>query len=427
MRNIYDQYSQPENRLTHALLASLAEDRWLLNAFVLWASGRNVKKTKLSVLEQSLPGEPLDLSEEEAERRGLPDGCMTDGDNWALLIESKFALRPTLDQLRRHVGTALRRGIEDVHLLLITVHPAPPSLPDNVVARQWWEIYAWLSKHSRRSVWAHRCIDYMQVAETKEAENGYLQEGRLTVFSGIPFRQDEPYTYGQAKRLLKLLREELCQDTRLSKRIGASLSAQGRPAITGRDQSRVWDYIPIRQTHRAEKHTQYPHLTFLIRQDCVGAYVTVPNGMNAGLRAQLLSASVDEFESVIQQVTIDMIRSLQRVKGFVPEIIVLQRHFTSRRSPGVADCQLKFDARTALPVGSRYRGRVKRQPEWIKAAYEALTHRQSNLEFQIGCSFPYDTCLTVGDPSIVRAITDVWLACAPIVKRATGDGGNQGA
>ena len=164
MRNIYDQYSQPENRLTHALLASLAEDRWLLNAFVLWASGRNVKKTKLSVLEQSLHGEPLDLSEEEAERRGLPDGCITDGDNWALLIESKFALRPTLDQLRRHVRTARRRGIEDVHLLLITVHPAPPRLPDNVIARQWWEIYAWLSKHSRRSVWARRCLEYMQVA-----------------------------------------------------------------------------------------------------------------------------------------------------------------------------------------------------------------------------------------------------------------------
>jgi hypothetical protein len=135
VRNIFDQYSQPENRLTHALLASLAEDRRLLRSVVLWACGRKEKMAKLRVLEQSLPGEPLDLSEEEAERRGLPDGCITDGDSWALLIESKFAARPTAEQLRRHLRTARRRGIEDVQLLLITVHAAPGRLPDKVVVR----------------------------------------------------------------------------------------------------------------------------------------------------------------------------------------------------------------------------------------------------------------------------------------------------
>jgi len=89
-------------------MASLTEDRQLLNAFVLWAFDRDVKKARLSILEQSLPGESLDLSEEEAERRGLPDGCITDGETWALLIESKFAARPTVDQLNRHLETAKR-------------------------------------------------------------------------------------------------------------------------------------------------------------------------------------------------------------------------------------------------------------------------------------------------------------------------------
>jgi len=35
---------------------------------------------KLEVLEQSLPGEATDLSEDDAERRGLPDGCILT--NW---------------------------------------------------------------------------------------------------------------------------------------------------------------------------------------------------------------------------------------------------------------------------------------------------------------------------------------------------------
>lgn len=401
-------------------MSALAEDRRLLNAFILWACGRKVKKAKLLVLEQSLPGEPLDLSEQEAEQRGLPDGCIVDGDEWALLIESKFAACPMLDQLRRHVRTARRRGFKDVQLLLLTVQPAPARLPNIIAVKQWWEVYAWLSRRAHQSDWAKRCLEYIQVAEAKEAANEYLREGRLTVFQGIPFGQNEPYTYGQAKRLLKLLREELCKDARLSTRIGADLSAPGRPAITGQNQSGVWDFIPIRQEHRAEKHTEYPHLTLTIAREHIGVYLTVPNGMESRLRAQVLGAGEDEFESVTRQVTIDIIRSLRRVKGCVPEIIVLQRHWPSRRSLAVVDCQLRFDARTALPSASRYRGAVKSQPEWLKATYEVLSHRQSNLEFQIGCSFPYDTCPKVADSSIVGAIADVWLACALILKRATG-------
>ncbi len=121
-------------------MSVLAEDRQLLNTFILWACGRNVKKSKLLVLEQSLPGEPPDLSEQEAEERGLPDGCIADGDEWALLIESKFAAQPTQDQLRRHVRTARRRGIKDVELLLLTVQPAPARLLHTIAAKQWWEV-----------------------------------------------------------------------------------------------------------------------------------------------------------------------------------------------------------------------------------------------------------------------------------------------
>jgi hypothetical protein len=257
------------------------------------------------------------------------------------------------------------------------------------------------------------------VAETKEAEADYLQEGRLTVFSGIPFGRDEPYSYGQAKRLLKLLREELCRDKRLSKQIGADLIAPGRPAITGRERSSVWDFISITHAHHAKNHTQYLHLTFAIREDCVAAYVTVPNGIKPRFRSKLLGSNLGEFESLIQTVTTNMVKSLNGVKGFVTEVVVVQRHFRSQSSPDVVDCELRFDGRTALPKTSRYRGRVKSQPQWVKAAHDALAHRQSNLEFRVGCLFPYDTCPTTLDKKIVRAISDVWVACIPIVQGAT--------
>ena len=236
------------------------------------------------------------------------------------------------------------------------------------------------------------------------------------MFSGIPFGRDVPYNYGQAKRLLKLLREELCQDKRLSRCLGADLTAPGRPAITGRDQSSVWDFIPITHAHHAKNHTQYTHLTFSISENRVAAYVTVPNGVKPGVRLKMLGSNLEGFESLIQSVTTNMVRLLKGVKGFLSEVVVVQRHFLSQRSPGVVDCELRFDGRTALPKTSRYRGRVKSQPQWVKAAHDALAHRQSNLEFRIGCSFPYDTCPTTRDKTIIRALSNVWLACAPIVR-----------
>lgn len=78
MRNVFDQYSQPENRLTHALLTTLDQDRSLLVPFLKWLGINDVPKpTTLTIVEQQVPGDyQPDISEEEAERRGLPDGAI---------------------------------------------------------------------------------------------------------------------------------------------------------------------------------------------------------------------------------------------------------------------------------------------------------------------------------------------------------------
>ncbi len=73
MRHIFDQYSQPENRLTHALVSGLAKDQRLLKAFILWVTGKRLGKiSKVHIVEQTLPGD-MELDEAEAGDRGLPD------------------------------------------------------------------------------------------------------------------------------------------------------------------------------------------------------------------------------------------------------------------------------------------------------------------------------------------------------------------
>jgi hypothetical protein len=265
MRNLFDQYEQPENRLTHALLVALSEDRKLLEKFVRWCVGVRIDGRRAEVLEQALPGDPVSLSDEEAERRGLPDGCIADPAGWALLIESKFAARVDHGQLRRHLRTAERRGLTDCVLLVLAIDDVGLQQPQGIVLRLWSKVYVWLRRQD--SFWAKRCADYIETAEARGVASNYLKAGTLTEFSGVPFDRDEPYSYLQAKRLLGLLRAELLQVQALATELDIDPQNPGRGAITGRQSTAVWDFIGFRVARKATSFTQFPHLTLAILAD----------------------------------------------------------------------------------------------------------------------------------------------------------------
>lgn len=89
MRNLFDQYTRPENRLTHALAVCLSEDRRLLASWFKWIGLRPPKPaTKLDLVEQRVPGEH-EPRESEPDDRGLPDIVIHDNAGWCVFIESK--------------------------------------------------------------------------------------------------------------------------------------------------------------------------------------------------------------------------------------------------------------------------------------------------------------------------------------------------
>src|SRR5579885_2106767 len=141
MRNLFDQYDQPENRLTHALVSSLASDPVLLRRFIKWATGQKAPTSQLSIVEQSLPGDE-EPQEEEADRRGLPDGWIFDDNGWCLVVESKIESALYRDQLDRHHRTAERRGFSDIHMLALVTDLPNANVLDgpNVKARRWTEL-----------------------------------------------------------------------------------------------------------------------------------------------------------------------------------------------------------------------------------------------------------------------------------------------
>jgi len=292
MRSVFDQYKKPENQLTHALVCALGEDADLLKRFIKEIAGAESPSIKqLQIIEQQLPGEELICSEEEAERRGLPDACIHDGKSWALLIECKVMASLKKDQLRRHSSTAARRGFTDIHILVIGIKQPKFSLP-NTKFHEWTEVYKWLRKQTS-SEWARRIAEYMEIWEGKMTDTMYLTDGNITEFNGIPFGDKEPYNYIYAKRILKLAMDKLRKRKDLERNLAMDPSSAGRGKITGTSGTSVWDYLPIKVLGTGKAFTRAPHLTLSIKDDCVEALVTVPSAIRPVFRKNIVELEYD--------------------------------------------------------------------------------------------------------------------------------------
>jgi len=411
MRNLFDQYSQNENKLTHALVSALYEDKALLRAFLWWVTNDRKLPRCIEVIEQQLVGEAAE-PELIAERKGLPDAWFHDDESWSLLLESKVAAKLTRDQLGRHYNTAIRKGFTDVTVLTITVAEPKIALPDYVVSKTWIDCFKWLKTLEPSSSWAGRVADYMQSVESNWVAEGYLSEGSLTAFTGIPFTEKTPYNYREAKLYLKQTMEELRKEMLLAKELGADLKAPGRGAITGKKAPSVWDFIPLKKAIIDDAHTANPHLTLSITQDFVLAIAILPSGMKQSMWRKLQELSEEEFCGMLAEVNKNLSPIIRKVPNASPRVDVTQRHYPSRSGRSVVDADLNFDLRAV--AAQKVKSRIMYQPEWATASYLALTNKNSNMTFSIGMRFPYGDGKYTNNVKIVDRICDVWVACRPL-------------
>lgn len=411
MRNIFDQYSQPENRLTHALATALHQDQKLLRNFVKWSTGTNIKDA-VSITEQTLPGQQESI-DGESSQSGLPDMWIFSND-WCLLIENKIADSIRSEQLQRHYKTAQSRGFNEIKVLAVDVIQPVHKLPKYAIFKLWSDIYQWLHKHKETSVWAVHVLDYMAVAESKLIFDEYLKEGTLTTFSGITFSSDNPYSYLEAKRLIKLAFAELKNRKRLRMELGIDPKLPGRGAITGKDAPSVWDCLRLKKSSAENTFTSYPHFTLSIRRDDVFALVTVPNSIKPAFRKNILSLEQEGFIQIFEELGKNYRKVLQVEKNAVPWIEVLQRHYKSQRSVPTIDARLAFDLRTAFESLQK-ESRVKYQPNWMQAAYASMKDKRANTQLAVGMVFPYTTCNTVTSDSILDLVEETWLGSKPLI------------
>ncbi|UCG56753.1 MAG: hypothetical protein JSU70_18040 [Phycisphaerales bacterium] len=245
----------------------------------------------------------------------------------------------------------------------------------------------------------------------------YLREGKLTAFTGIPFDSEHPYTYLEAKRLLKLIIEELKGDKGFIGKVGVDKTSPGRPAITGRESTGVWDFLRMARVGGPHTFTRYPHLTVAVGVDHMEADVTLPNGVPEKTRTRVLGEDLEVFEQRMAQVLSNMRGVIRSDDSVRPVVKVLQRHYATQRSLLTRDALIYCDLRTAFR--SKRKSAHKYQPEWLRTIYNVMMHKRSNLQFQVGVEIPYIHSTVIKTPRATKLIADAFLALRPLLGRCS--------
>ena len=413
MRNIFDQYSQPENKLTHSLVSCLYEDKHLLNSFLKNFCPNFFDQTSnLKIEQQTVPGEQY-LTDDENERKGLPDAVIYSEEK-CLILESKISSRLARDQLIRHERTVSRRGFNDIRIIGIVVDLMPNVRLDKLKQITWNEIYNWTYKETKKSEWAKKLIEYFNVAENRMVEEEYLKEGSITEFTGVHFDNEDPYSYREGKRQLKLLINKVRQNKILEKELNADLNSKGRGGIK---KGNVWDYISFKNISKINSFTQGPHLTLSITPNYVGCDLTIPYKIKGTAKKNFYNLSWENFKEIFYSIALNYKKHFGNSEGFKPRIILAQRRYPNQSSPAIHDALLEFDVRTAFDgLSSGLKPTQKKQEEWLRTVFEINNNKRSNIQFQVGAAFYFNKHTLVNNKDADQVMIKSYLSCKPLIK-----------
>ena len=413
MRNIFDQYDQPENRLTHALVSTLQQDEVLLHQFLQWLKIPRIPgKKSLRITEQEIPGRPEFA---KVGKDGLPDAFFYTSDGeWAVVVEAKVQAKLTGDQIKRHLATAERYGFVSPRAVTITVNKPTCVLPPKTISKTWQEIYQWLSRQCE-SPWAMTLVNYMQVFEAKMLSKKYKIEGTITMFDGFKFTDEYPYTYSEGKRLIQVLGKELRKHPVMRKQVKIDHKSKGRTKITQGRNGAVWDFLQLRAGAKADG--KYPHAAIAVHPELVEAYLTIPNSVVRAFRKRLKEKGLDAFRKLVVDIEKRARPIVEQSSTAQPRIWLAQRHYKSQSSTPTNDAGMYADLRCVNPDIKKVEtetGTLHYQPGWLESIFEVLSQKRSNLQLAVGVWFKTD-CKTMQEASAVDLIADACNAATPIL------------
>jgi len=153
VRNIFDQYSQDENKLTHALACALASDAAAVRRFLEDFAGLGSLRSFGPLLVREQVSHQLEDSK-AGRVKSIPDILITGRDErLAVAIESKVQAGTDLRQLERHWRGLEKRGYKEKRVLLISVDGLLPENSGPFKCLSWKQVYEWATKQPHHSHW----------------------------------------------------------------------------------------------------------------------------------------------------------------------------------------------------------------------------------------------------------------------------------
>ncbi len=391
--NLFESYSQPENKLTFALLQTLAADDRLTRRFLKWAvPGLPTPSGKVSLYSQRKPavGRGFRASDPELDPAN-PDGWFATDDLLVAVEVKKDPGALRTDQLKGHLRALMRREATRKGLLVLT--PDHPE-PSEIVAlkglegaggipiwwRGWADVHRWICVEIDARGGERPGLGVFLLRRFRE----YMEMSEVSGFAGVVF--DEGYDYRRAKAILKALRQELVPEV---ERLFPDLQ-HGRGQIT--DDGLVWDVFA-----RRDQITKDPHFTLAVEDGGVLLALTIPDKAtqawsvlcNLASRPESLERAVREFLGI----------ALRGKREHRPVIRVelKQRHWRGRRGRPFEDARLiaRLDVARFCPSQLRAKG-VKEKDSWWQNLLTLLSDGKgtANWEFQIQSYFRSDQVVT---------------------------------
>ena len=382
----------------------------MLVAFLKWLGVTDITKPSLlAISQQQVPGSLLDEAD-ELQQKGLPDLAIFDDENWAVLFECKVQAKVAFNQLERHRTTAQRNGYSSPWIVVLSVDSLPAQSSSKMIFKTWRDVYSWFNLRAADSFWARQLVDFMRAFEQKMLSRDYQIRGTITVFDGLRFDDKDPYSYREAKRLLRLM-GDLLQERKDLQKIGVDPDGKRRAAITGQGTDGVWDFLPLSAARDAMQFTAFPHLTISLNRRHAIAAITVPNGVRGGFRSKLANIGFDGFLDIVTEIELKLRPVIKKSAGAKPMLYATQRHYRSQRSDAEIDGRIDVDLRTAIRGNGTL---VKYQPQWVEAIYELLVHKKANIQLGFDVQFLY-SCKAIRSAEAVELLADSWIAMAPIL------------
>lgn len=248
-------------------------------------------------------------------------------------------------------------------------------------------------------------------------QDEYLKAGTLTKFTGIPFDAENPYSYTEAKRLLRLIMGEFKGNRRLVKELGLDPALPGRGSIKGVKGTIVWDFLQFKEARGPKGFTYFPHLTFDISYETVGLKLTLPHQINSEARKRIFGVACEDFCGIVGSVSSGMEKAVKLDDTLKPIIKILQRHYLNQSQDGIKDAFLSFDLRTAQ---ENNKGPEKYQPQWVGAAFEVMRNKKSNMQMQIGVEVPLGKSKVIKTEKALKVFEEAARALVPFLNVALG-------